>query len=163
MKNTVYLSIGSNLGDRANNLKLAVEKLNEHPKVTVEKVSSFYETEPVGYTDQPWFYNAAVKLTTSLLPEEFLDFTKRIENEMGRIRTVKWGPRVIDIDILLFNGIERKKEDLTIPHPRMLERMFVLLPLKEIEPDLILPDGKNISKFIENLEQSEKIFLVKNI
>ena len=162
MSNEVFLSLGSNLGDRAYYIKEAIERLKMHPKVSIEKISSFYETEPVGCDGQPWYYNAAVKIDTELMPEELLAFTKRIENELGRVRVKRWGPRTIDIDILLFNGIERKKDVLTIPHPRMLERAFVLEPLNEIEPGLILPNGMTVAKFTENLEQLEKIYLVKN-
>lgn len=162
MQNVVFLSLGSNEGDRAYYIMEAIRRLGEHPRINVEKSSSLYETEPVGYVDQPWFYNAAIRLKTDMLPEELLAFTKRVEDELGRVRTKRWGPRTIDIDILLFNGIERKKENLTIPHPRMLERAFVLEPLKEIEPSLILPNGENLLEFTENLEQLEKIYLVKN-
>ena len=162
MLNTVYLSLGSNLGDRASYIQQAVEGLAKHSEINIAKVSSMYETEPVGYVDQPWFYNAALKLTTTLTPEDLLIYTKKIETELGRERIEKWGPRTIDIDILLFNGIERTKENLIIPHPRMLERAFVLVPLREIENDLSLPSGESISEFAEHLEQSEKIFLVKS-
>lgn len=163
MSNIVYLSLGSNLGERADYLREAISKLSEHKQISVEKSSSFYETEPVGYQDQPWFYNAVVKISTTLIPEELLFYTKEVENILGRERKIKWGPRTVDIDILMFNGIEQKKADLTIPHPRMLERAFVLYPLAEIEPTLVLPTGDRISEFIENFEQSEKITLVKNL
>ena len=127
-----YLSLGSNLGDREGNLNKAVEELAKHPKIKVAQVSSFIETAPVGCTDQPDFVNAAVRIETTLTPRELLAAVLNIEKSEGRVRTIRWGPRVIDIDILIYGDETIDEEDLKIPHPRMMERDFVLKPLAEI-------------------------------
>ena len=132
MKKTVYLSLGSNLGDRAANLRAAIAafaKLGE-----VRAVSSFYETEPVEMARQPWFLNCALALETELMPKQLLKAILGIEQEMGRRRTQHKGPRSIDIDILLFGNSVVDTASLTIPHPAMHERRFVLVPLAEIAP-----------------------------
>ncbi|SHH67004.1 2-amino-4-hydroxy-6-hydroxymethyldihydropteridinediphosphokinase [Sporobacter termitidis DSM 10068] len=151
--NRVFFSLGSNLGDTEANIKEALRLLSE--KVRVVRVSSFYETEPVGYKDQPWFLNIAAEGATSLSPEELLQFTQSIERQMKRVKTIVNGPRSIDVDILLFNDDMIKTETLTIPHPRMLERAFVLVPLYEIAPGLIL-DGRYIKDHLDGLK-GEKI------
>jgi 2-amino-4-hydroxy-6-hydroxymethyldihydropteridine diphosphokinase len=133
MPNLVYLSLGSNVGDCAENLKTAIDHLRVLGKVVA--VSSFYETEPVEFTDQPWFLNCAVALDTRKTPSELLESILGIEQQMGRRRTQKKGPRVIDIDILLFGNLIVDDSGLTIPHPAMYERRFVLEPLAEIAPD----------------------------
>ena len=137
MLKTVYLSLGSNLGDRAANLRAAIDRLNAVGKVAA--VSSFYETEPVEVTDQPWFLNCAVKLETERMPKQLLAALLRIEQQMGRRRDRKKGPRVIDLDILLFGSSVIQAQGLTIPHPAMHERRFVLEPLAEIAPDVRHP------------------------
>lgn len=137
MESTAYLSLGSNLGDRQENLRNAIGLLRRLGHV--DSVSSFYETEPVGVTDQPWFINCAVKLVTSKSPQELLAGVLTIERSMGRERTRPKGPRNIDIDILLYGERVVDEPGLTIPHPAMGERMFVLAPLAEIAPDLRHP------------------------
>lgn len=132
--NVVYLSIGTNIGDRLANLQLAMKLLMENPAIHVEKISSIYETGAVGYTEQADFLNIAVKLETTLNPFEMLDVCQSVENELGRVREFRWGPRIIDLDILLFNQENIEAENLMIPHERMFERAFVLIPLTEIEP-----------------------------
>ncbi|GAA0353706.1 2-amino-4-hydroxy-6-hydroxymethyldihydropteridine diphosphokinase [Bacillus horti] len=141
MKHEFYLSLGSNMGERGAYISQALELL-EMQKETLKlcKVSSFYETDPVGYLDQGAFLNIAVYGKTSLQPLELLAHTQSIENTLGRLRSVRWGPRVIDIDILLYNSIRMRTDDLVLPHPRMTERTFVLVPLVEIAPELRLPD-----------------------
>ncbi len=130
--NTVYLSIGTNMGEREANLKLAVKLLTEASGITVEEVSSVYETAPVGFLDQASFLNIAVRLTTNLSPAEMLLLCQKIEQELGRIREFRWGPRIIDLDILLYNQENIETESLIVPHERMFERAFVLVPLMEI-------------------------------
>jgi 2-amino-4-hydroxy-6-hydroxymethyldihydropteridine diphosphokinase len=130
---TVYLSIGSNLGDRAANLREAIQKLEDLGKVV--EVSSFYETEPVELTAQPWFLNCAVKLDTEKMPRQLISAILSLEQSMGRQRKQKKGPRIIDIDILLFGSSVIEIPSLTIPHPKLHERRFVLEPLAEIAPD----------------------------
>jgi 2-amino-4-hydroxy-6-hydroxymethyldihydropteridine diphosphokinase len=149
----IYLSLGTNLGDKKGNLEHALELLSE--KVEILKVSSFYETEPVGYSDQPWFLNIAVEGTTSLSPEELIEFTQSIEHEMKRVKTIINGPRIIDVDILLYDDMKINTKNLTVPHPRMTERAFVMYPLFEISPNLTI-EGKNIKGIINGLE-GEKI------
>lgn len=130
--NIVYLSIGTNMGEREDNLKLAVQLLTEAEGVTVEAVSSIYETAPVGFIDQASFLNIAVRLTTNLSSAEMLQLCQKIEQELGRIREFRWGPRIIDLDILLYNHENIETESLIVPHERMFERAFVLVPLMEI-------------------------------
>ncbi len=130
MPNLVYLSLGSNVGDREENLREAIRRLKTLGRVTA--VSSFYETEPVEFTEQPWFVNCAVALETSHSASQLMSGVLEIEREMGRLRLQKKGPRIVDIDILLFGDLTVNKPDLTIPHPAMAERRFVLEPLAEI-------------------------------
>jgi 2-amino-4-hydroxy-6-hydroxymethyldihydropteridine diphosphokinase len=137
VKKTVYLSLGSNLGDRQANLRNATGRLLNLGDVV--EVSSLYETEPVEVTDQPWFLNCAVAVRTELIPREFLAGILAIEKSMGRERTQPKGPRIIDIDILLYGAATIKAPQLTVPHPAMAERKFVLEPLAEIAPDVKHP------------------------
>ncbi|MEN6520473.1 MAG: 2-amino-4-hydroxy-6-hydroxymethyldihydropteridine diphosphokinase [Armatimonadota bacterium] len=138
----VYLGLGSNLNDRERNIGHAVELLAENPHIEVLRVSSMYETSPVGYKDQPDFINAVALIETTLSPRELLDAVQAIEELMGRKRTFRWGPRVIDIDVLLYGSETIDEEGIKIPHPMMMERRFVLEPLAEIAPDLTLPGGQ---------------------
>jgi 2-amino-4-hydroxy-6-hydroxymethyldihydropteridine diphosphokinase len=139
---TAYLGLGSNLGDREQNIRSALQMLEERGAARIVHVSSFIETAPVGYTDQPDFVNAVAEVETCLSPRELLDAALKVESDMGRLRTIRWGPRVIDIDILLFDDLSIVEEGLTLPHPEMTKRGFVLEPLAEIAPDLALPGGK---------------------
>ena len=139
VKETVYLGMGTNLGDRLANLKQALHLLSQLNGVEVIKVSSIYETEPVGYLDQPFFLNLVCQIQTQLTPRLLLDQLQEIEQKLKRVRTIRWGPRTIDIDILLFGNRIIHQSDLMIPHPRMLERSFVIIPLAELAPDLIIP------------------------
>lgn len=132
----VYLGLGSNLGDQRANIEEAVTLLSEGLKVT--KRSSFYESEPVDYIDQPWFLNIVLEGETELDPEALLRFTQGIEHKMKRVKTIRFGPRTIDVDILVYEEVTRDTKTLTIPHPRMKERAFVIVPLNEIAPDLLV-------------------------
>ncbi len=133
MRKMVYLSLGSNLGQREQHLREAIEQLGQLGEVRA--VSRFYETEPVEYTAQPWFLNCAVALETSLMPRQLLARTQQIEAGMGRRRLIPKGPRPIDIDILLFGNAVIETAGLIIPHPALHERRFVLEPLAEIAPE----------------------------
>ncbi len=133
MRKRVYLSLGSNVGDREANLKAAIEHLGKFGEVVA--TSSFYETEPVEFTDQPWFLNCAVALDTEKMPRQLLQALLAVEEQMGRRRTQNKGPRNIDIDILLFGNSIVDAKGLTIPHPALQERRFVLEPLAEIAPE----------------------------
>ena len=133
-----YLSLGSNLGERAANLRAAISALPA-ANLNVRKVSSFYETEPVDYLDQPWFLNCAVEGETESLPIELLHSLREIETRLGSKKAFRKGPRILDIDILLFGDQSVNTPELQIPHPRMLARKFVLAPLAEIAPQLQHP------------------------
>ncbi|TMF43049.1 MAG: 2-amino-4-hydroxy-6-hydroxymethyldihydropteridine diphosphokinase, partial [Chloroflexi bacterium] len=134
---TVYLGLGSNLGDRRGNLAAALQRLREVFEIT--SVSSVYDTEPVGFADQPRFLNIVLKGQTALDPEALLDYVKQIEAKLGRQPSFRYGPRPIDIDILLYDDLHIEQDNLTIPHPRMAERAFVLVPLAEIAPESVEP------------------------
>jgi len=137
MQKSVYLSLGSNVGDRAGNLHTALERLGSLGKVVA--VSSFYETEPMEITAQPWFLNCAAKLDTEKMPKQLLKGILDLEREMGRVRRQNKGPRNIDIDILLFGSSIVETQGLTIPHPALHERRFVLEPLTEIAAEVRHP------------------------
>lgn len=127
-----YLSIGTNIGEREQNLQDAVKLLIAHEAISVTAVSSIYETAAVGFTEQADFLNIAVAIETKLDAFELLAQCQKIENDLGRVREFRWGPRIIDLDILLYGKERFDTESLTIPHPRMYERAFVLVPLEEI-------------------------------
>lgn len=134
---TVFLSVGSNLGDREGNLRAALRGLG--PEVRIRAVSSLYETAPVGVTDQPAFLNLAVVGETGLTPDELLAHAKAVERQVGRTETYRWGPRVVDVDIILYGDLVVETPDLTIPHLEAARRAFVLIPLAEIAPDSVHP------------------------
>jgi 2-amino-4-hydroxy-6-hydroxymethyldihydropteridine diphosphokinase len=146
---TVYLSLGSNLGDREANLRAALERLAA-PDVRVARTSPVYETEPVDYTDQGWFLNLVVEAETGFSPVQLLARTIEIERALGRVRTVAKGPRTIDIDILLHGDAVVRSATLEIPHPRMAERRFVLAPLADLAPGLRHPvTHKTVREMLE--------------
>lgn len=136
---TAYIGLGSNIGDRKFQLNRAVELLKGAEKVEVTAVSSYYNTAPVGYEQQPDFLNAVVEIRTALSAYGLLQLCSEIEKELKRERIIRWGPRTIDLDVLLFGNEIIYKKDLVIPHPRMHERRFVLEPLNEIAPEVMHP------------------------
>ncbi len=149
---TAYIGLGTNLGDKRKNLDDAVRLLSEARGIDAVRVSSYYETEPVGYVEQEPFLNAAARIETTLSPNELLDVCHEIENQLGRVRTVRWGPRTIDLDILLFGDSIIDMPELEIPHPLMHERAFVLEPLCELDPDVLHPVLKKTTKeLLKNL------------
>ncbi|QPC48002.1 2-amino-4-hydroxy-6-hydroxymethyldihydropteridine diphosphokinase [Mangrovibacillus cuniculi] len=161
--NSAFISLGTNLGDRQKFLTLAIDELSAQC-VYPEKISSIYETEPVGFTDQPNFLNMVVKVATNHSSSKLLEICLKTEKKLGRIRDLRWGPRTIDLDILLFNQENMVSEELTIPHPRMQERAFVLVPLLEIEPNIELP-GEEIplNSVLNEIPDKEGVRLWKQI
>ena len=153
-----YIGLGSNLSnlvdgqqlDSSAQLTQAIDSLAAHQQVAVRKLSSFYQTPAIGPGQQPDYINAAALLETQLSPLHLLDLLQSIENQQGRVRTVRWGARTLDLDILLYDQLIENSARLTLPHPRMHERGFVLAPLSELAADLCLPNGENISQLLAN-------------
>ena len=151
---TAYIALGTNLGDRPANLQRALKELDSLPTIEIRQVSSVYEAAPVGLIEQPDFLNMAAELRTSLSAGELLEAMLQIENQMGRVRTVRWGPRVIDLDLLVYGTSQIDLPSLIVPHPRLRERAFVLMPLAEIASKLILPgDRETIESLWEKLDK----------
>ena len=156
---TAYLGLGSNIGRKKKNLLQAVKLLNAVPGVTVKKISRFYRTKPMYYEEQPDFCNAVVKIKTTVEPEDLYVSVKKIEKRMGRRSRIKWGPRIIDIDILLYGNRVIRTSFLTIPHSRMHERPFVLEPLLEIAPQTMHPLKKKRCSTIFNQLKKDASYL----
>ena len=158
-----YVGIGSNSGDREENIRKSVDLMGK--KCRILKISSLYETEPLGYSNQGWFLNCAVKVTTSMSPEELLEFLQSIEKNLGRVRAIKNGPRTIDLDILFYGNIIINKNSLIVPHPRLQERLFVLEPLLDISPDFAHPIfNKSINELYAVADKSKIVRKIsKNI
>jgi 2-amino-4-hydroxy-6-hydroxymethyldihydropteridine diphosphokinase len=153
---TVYLGLGANLGDRRQNLTQSLDLLSRQAEI--EQVSSVYETEPVGFKEQPLFLNAVCRIATKLSPRQLLSLVKKIEVTLGRIPSFPDAPRPIDIDILFYGNKIIKSQNLTIPHPRLVQRAFVLIPLAEIAPEVTHPEnGKTVKELFSNLENTEGI------
>jgi 2-amino-4-hydroxy-6-hydroxymethyldihydropteridine diphosphokinase len=156
MKPVAYLSLGSNLGNREQNLRGAIRQASAFGRLVA--VSSFYQTEPVEFTDQPWFLNCVIALETATQPAQLMAELLRIEHEMGRQRVLKKGPRSIDIDILLFGDDVVNTPELTIPHPEMGRRRFVLQPLAEIAPELLHPvSQKTVTQILAELPAGQRV------
>lgn len=173
----VYISLGSNLGRKKVNIRRAIKLLSKEKDIKILKVSSLYETEPMGYVKsapsapsapegrdfafggQDWFVNACLKAETNLSPRQLLTVLKNIEKMLKRKRRfIKWGPRTIDLDILLYNNLKLKTKDLVIPHPEMHQRAFVLIPLMELEPNLVHPTKrKSILELLANLRAKKEV------
>ncbi|RKY22887.1 MAG: 2-amino-4-hydroxy-6-hydroxymethyldihydropteridine diphosphokinase [Planctomycetota bacterium] len=151
-RHIAYIGLGSNLGDRYSNLARAVDRIRQLPSTLVEGQSGNYLTAPMGPRDQPDFLNSVIGISTEMSPGGLLDALKEIEKSLGREETYRWGPRLIDIDILLYDEIVIDEEDLKIPHPRMHEREFALEPLCEIAPDALHPAmGKTVEQILREL------------
>jgi 2-amino-4-hydroxy-6-hydroxymethyldihydropteridine diphosphokinase len=155
-----YLGLGSNIGDRERLLRQAVAYIDRVPEIAVVHCSSIYETEPVGYTNQSAFLNAVIRIKTRLSPTDLLASCMDIEQQLQRERLVKWGPRTIDIDILLYDDLQISTPVLSIPHPLMGERFFVLIPLAEINPHLTWY-GETVEQYIDKLGEQQGITCYK--
>ncbi|BAS28951.1 2-amino-4-hydroxy-6-hydroxymethyldihydropteridine pyrophosphokinase [Limnochorda pilosa] len=152
---TAFLGLGSNLGDRKRWLEEALRKLAGLPSTQAVRTSSVYETEPWGGVPQPQYLNVVVEVRTGLSPEELLDGALAVERALGRVRAVRWGPRTIDVDLLWMDGQERSTDRLILPHPRLVERAFVLVPLAELEPDLIV-HGRSVGAWLSRLPEDAR-------
>lgn len=152
-----YIGIGSNQGEPVSNIKEALKLMDSSGGIKVLRVSSLYLTEPVGFEDQPWFYNCVAEIETDLAPVQLLEATQGMENSLGRVRNIRWGPRTIDLDILLYDRLQIDSELLTIPHPRMAERAFVMVPMAEIAAGELFPDGRTVGE-VKNRLNCEKKF-----
>ena len=154
---SAFVGIGSNVGERIGNCRSAIEGIRRIAGCRVKRISGFYETDPVGYENQGRFVNAALELTSVLSPLNLLNELLSIEKAMGRTRTIRWGPRIIDLDLLLFGDTVMSHPRLTLPHPRMHERGFVLLPLEEIAPHAVHPVlGCSVRDLLLSLPDAEK-------
>lgn len=156
MESNIFLGLGSNVGDRLNNLRLSVDKILSSEKCTLKKHSSIYETRPYGNLEQGNFLNSVIQIETNLTPDQLFDLIKEVEIELGRKKTdKKWAPREIDIDILFYNQLIYNEKYLIIPHPEVLKRDFVLIPMIEIAPDFFHPViKKKISELDCKLSES---------
>jgi 2-amino-4-hydroxy-6-hydroxymethyldihydropteridine diphosphokinase len=162
MNNVAYIGMGSNMEDRFNYLKQGILLLHKEKNITLTNLSSIYETAPVGYTEQSAFLNMVVEVETTYNPQELLSCLQKIEAACHRERIIRWGPRTLDLDILLYNNEDIKEENLSVPHPRILERAFVLAPLVEIAPSAcILGDNHFLSSLTSKLSVEQDIEIWK--
>ena len=156
----IFLGLGSNLGDKEKNITDAIMALSAFSNI--KKTSHLYRTEPVGYVDQPWFLNCAIKIETEVTPHELLSRIKFIEQKLGRKKTITHGPRHIDIDILFYGDLILKTKDLVIPHPLIQDRLFVLQPLLDIDPFFIHPvQKKSVQELYKSLSPTDDVHLYK--
>lgn len=159
----IILGLGSNMGDRESNIKSAICELNKHSKIAIDKISSLYETKPVGFVNQPNFLNLVISINTMLNPHELLSECLQAEYHLGRIRKQRWGPRNIDIDILIFQSHMIQDEVLQLPHPRLHERSFVLIPLQEIAYDLPVYQGLTSKDLLQKMNTNDEVMLYKKM
>ncbi len=156
--NIAFIGIGSNVGDKVENCRQAIAEISQHEQNSLIAQSSLYKTEPIGYTQQDWFINCVIEIETSLTAYELLHLLENIELSMGRKRSFKWGPRIIDLDIIFFDEETIQCEELTVPHPELEKRAFVLVPLCEIAGDYIHPVlKKSISQLMAQLKGEQGI------
>ncbi len=157
-QHVAYIGIGSNLGDKVGHCQRAISEILKVNRHRLLGQSSLYQTQPIGYTSQDWFVNGVIKIETDLEPKDLLRTLKEVERKLGRVETFRWGPRLIDLDILFFDKRKIKTEELKIPHPLAHERRFVLVPLAEIDPDLIHPVlKKTAQELLEGLGQDQGV------
>ncbi|MBS0234787.1 MAG: 2-amino-4-hydroxy-6-hydroxymethyldihydropteridine diphosphokinase [Proteobacteria bacterium] len=150
------LALGTNIGDRTGNIEDAIRRLTADGAIRIVARSHLYRTAPWGVTDQDWFVNACVGIGTKLAPHELLARCQAVENDMGRVRTRHWGPRIIDVDILAIRDLQIRDPDLTVPHPLIAERAFVLVPLRDIAPDVTI-GGKTLADMLAALDARDVV------
>lgn len=160
--NPVYIALGSNMGERAENIKSALKMLAQIDQLNIIAVSALYETAPVGGPEQGTYLNSCAALDTSLSPTILLLTMLDIEERLGRVRDVRWGPRIIDLDLLVYKNVIMKSPLLELPHPRMSERDFVLIPLADIAPDLVIPGfNQSVSMILSTRPETEDVQLYR--
>lgn len=150
----VYLGLGANLNNPLTQLQFAIEQLDQHEQISITACSSMYASKPMGPQDQPDYVNAVVALTTSLLPESLLDVAQQIEDASGRVRLRRWGERTLDLDILLYDELVLETPRLSVPHPGIEQREFVIIPLAEIASQLVLPNGTPIANLATTIARN---------
>ncbi|MBM7856027.1 2-amino-4-hydroxy-6-hydroxymethyldihydropteridine diphosphokinase [Desulfohalotomaculum tongense] len=155
---TAYIGIGSNMGDKSFYINKALDLLHSPPEIKVVKVAPLYRTAPVGYTEQDWFLNTVAQLETVISPQKLLHQLQQIENKLGRERKIRWGPRTIDLDLLIYGDVTLTTPDLTLPHPRMTERAFVMVPLADISPTMAMIGGKTAEELAGELMLVQEIY-----
>lgn len=155
-----FLALGSNIEDRLDHLQAAVNALDDHPKLRVDALSSVYETEPVGGPEQGPYLNMVLRVATLLSPRGLLRAAQAVEQALGRERLQRWGPRTMDIDILLYGTSTVHRRNLDIPHPRLAQRPFALVPLLEVAPGMKLPDGRSLASLLAKLAPIEGVTMV---
>jgi 2-amino-4-hydroxy-6-hydroxymethyldihydropteridine diphosphokinase len=158
MKHIAYIGIGSNVGDKARQCERGISELLRLDRHRLLARSSLYKTQPIGYSEQDWFINLVIKLETEMDAPALLCSLKEIESRLGRVKTLRWGPRAIDLDILFFNDYQIQADELTVPHPLIQDRQFVLVPLAEIDPDLTHPVlKKSVKELLEQLGEDQGV------
>ncbi len=158
MRHIAYIGIGSNIGDKVGHCERAIFEILKVDRHKLLAKSSFFKTQPIGYKDQDWFVNGVIKIETELEPHELFRELKAIELRLGRKETFHWGPRLIDLDLLFFDHQEIKTAELSVPHPHLHERQFVLIPMAEIDRDFIHPVFKvTIQQLLENLQEDQGV------
>lgn len=158
MGHIAYIGIGSNIGDKLRNCERAISEILRLDRHKLLAKSSLFRTQPIGYTSQDWFVNGVIKIETDLEAHELLRTLKTIESQLGRAKTLRWGPRTMDLDVLFFDDIEIRTEELQIPHPLIQNRQFVLVPLAEIDRELVHPIlKKTIQQLLSDLKEDQRV------
>jgi len=164
MGHIVYIGIGSNVGDKVRQCERAISEILKVDRHKLLAKSPLFKTKPVGYVSQDWFVNGVIKIETEMEPLDLLRILKTLELQLGRTRTFRWGPRSIDLDILFFDDEEVRTEELQVPHPRLHERQFVLIPLAEIDRHLVHPVlKKTVGKLLEELKEDQGVEKLDNL
>ncbi|MCD5406348.1 MAG: 2-amino-4-hydroxy-6-hydroxymethyldihydropteridine diphosphokinase [Desulfotomaculum sp.] len=152
-----YIGLGTNMGDKKQHITQAIKLLSQLPEIQVLRIAPLYRTAALGYTKQDWFINTVVAVVVQLEPLPLLDYLQQIENKLQRVRTVRWGPRTIDLDLLLYQDVILNTARLTLPHPQMTKRAFVMLPLADLSPNLIMSTGQTARQLAAELSWTQKI------